>query len=164
MIDAALSATLAEMAARLRATPPRDPWWVIGSAALALAGVEGIAPNDVDLLLSVRDADACVAAHADCLESGDASAGQDRFRSRFARLRFAPMPVEVMGGLQVHRDGRWKPVGVGETRIVALGAAAIRIPGIDEQLRLLELFGRDKDLAKAQRLRHFMSGEPAHVH
>ena len=33
----------------------RDPWWIIGSAALALAGVPGIVPRDIDVLYSHND-------------------------------------------------------------------------------------------------------------
>ena len=33
-----------------------DPWWVFGSAGMALVGVPGLSPPDVDLIVSARDA------------------------------------------------------------------------------------------------------------
>ena len=39
-----------------------DPWWVFGSAGMALVGVPGLAPPDVDLIVSERDATTLVAA------------------------------------------------------------------------------------------------------
>ena len=33
-----------------------DPWWVFGSAGMALVGVPGLTPPDVDLIVSERDA------------------------------------------------------------------------------------------------------------
>ena len=34
----------------------RDSWWIIGSAAMALAGIPGIMPQDIDVLCSRNDA------------------------------------------------------------------------------------------------------------
>lgn len=163
MIDIALERTLVELAARLEALQPQAPWCVIGSAALVLSGVDGIVPNDVDVLLDARDAYALIAANRGNADDSHVPSGSDRFRSRFARLDFAPMPVEVMGGLEVHHDGRWQAVRVGEIRRVALGSTRIPVPELEEQLRLLEMFGREKDLAKARALRRFVSGGAAHV-
>lgn len=34
----------------------RDPWWIIGSAAMVLADIPNVAPQDIDVLCSRRDA------------------------------------------------------------------------------------------------------------
>jgi hypothetical protein len=139
----------------------RDPWWLIGSAALLLAGVDGVLPHDIDVLASERDADAFIARHADLQERDHRPAGDERFRSRFARFRFAPLPVEVMGGLQVRRGEAWMPVRIDATRMVDCGGAVVPLPALHEQLRLFEWFGRDKDIDKARRLRaHLRIGAP----
>ena len=131
----------------------RDPWWLIGSTAMLLSGVDDVVPGDIDVLTSERDAEAFIARHPDLLESHHHPAGDELFRSRFARFRFLPLPVEVMGGLQVRRGGTWMPVQVGTTRMVDCGGAAMPVPAPAEQLRLFEWFGRDKDIDKARRLR-----------
>lgn len=139
----------------------RDPWWLIGSTAMLLAGVDDVLPHDIDVLASKRDADAFIARHGDLLERDHRPAGDERFRSRFARFRFAPLPVEVMGGLQVRRGDAWMPVRIEATRMVDCAGAVVPIPTPDEQLRLFEWFGRDKDIDKARRLRaHLGIGEP----
>jgi len=159
-VAAALDATLAALSARFAAAPPRDPWWVIGSAAAVLAGVDGFAPHDVDVLLSARDADAFVESQRDTRDTAYVPDDDARFRSRFARFRFAPMPVEVMGGLEVFRHGAWQAVEIAEGSRVACAGGGIPVPSLREQLRLFEWFGRDKDLAKAQRVRaHLARGE-----
>lgn len=140
----------------------RDPWWLIGSAAATLCGVPGIPVHDIDILCSERDAEALVAARAHDVDAGYRPGDETRFRSRFARLRLAPLPVEVMGGLQVRSGSRWRPVEVLHGAIVPCGAHAIAVPALPEQLRLFELFGRGKDLEKAQRLREYI-GERADV-
>ena len=161
-------ADAAELRAALLSMAPaffaglRDPWWLIGSAAATLSGVRGIPVHDIDVLCSERDAEALIAARAGEVDAGYRPAGEGRFRSRFARLHSTPLPVEVMGGLQVNRDGRWRPVEVVDGTTVACGERSFPVPTLPEQLRLFELFGRDKDLEKARRLREYL-GENADV-
>lgn len=147
----ALAATVAVLRARVAEAGLHDPWWIVGSAAAALSGVEGFAPGDVDLLTSERDAEALIARHRDAVDGGYLPAEGGRFRSRFARFAFAPMPVEVMGGLEVRREGRWDRVEIAQG--LADAPAGVPLPSLDEQIRLFEWFGREKDLDKARRLR-----------
>lgn len=153
--------------AALRALPPgfcdafRDPWWLIGSASAVLCGVTGIDVHDLDILCSEHDAASLPAACPDRVDARFRPGDDALFRSRFARLSFDPLPVELMGGLEVHRDGRWRPVRVAEDRAVDLGRRQVRVPSLPEQLRLLEWFGRDKDLAKAGLIRQYLAKERA---
>lgn len=141
----------------------RDPWWLIGSTAMLLAGVDDVQPHDIDVLASERDADAFIARHGDLLERDHRPAGDERFHSCFARFRFAPLPVEVMGGLQVRRGNAWMPVRIEATRMVDCAGTMLPIPAPDEQLRLFEWFGRDKDIDKARRLRAHLRIGDKHV-
>lgn len=141
----------------------RDPWWLVGSTAMRLSGVDDVVPHDIDVLASERDAEAFIARHADLLERDHRPPGDELFRSRFARFRFAPLPVEVMGGLQVRRDGAWAPVRIEATRMVDCGGTVVPVPAPGEQLRLFEWFGRDKDIEKARRLRAHLGIGDRHV-
>jgi hypothetical protein len=126
----------------------RDRWVVIGSAATWLAG-HTLSVGDLDVLTSTRDAQALIQHwHESRLSTGHA-AGAEQFRSHFARFAFPGVPVEIMGDLEAH-DGRdWCRVRVGHIVIACLGDLEIPIPSEDEQIRLLRLFGRDKDLQRA---------------
>jgi hypothetical protein len=127
---------------------------------MLLAGVVDIVPHEIDVLASARDAEGFVLRHAGLIERDHRPPGDELFRSRFARFRFAPLPVEVMGGLHVRRDGAWKPVRIATTRLVDCGGAVVPVPSPAEQLRLFEWFGRDKDIDKARRLRaHAVIGD-----
>lgn len=157
--------------AALRATPPglfaafRDPWWLIGSAAAALCDVPGITVHDLDILCSECDASNLLAAYRHRVDAQFRPADDALFRSRFARLSFDPLPVEVMGGLEVRRDGRWQPVRVADERMLDCDGQVIRVPSLPEQVRLFECFGRGKDLAKAALTRNHLAGEGAsHAH
>lgn len=132
----------------------RDPWWIIGSAAMALSGVPGVVPQDVDVLCSARDADALRVAWSRHVDAGYAPQDDTRFRSRFARFTHLPMPLEAMGGLEAMTDAGWLPVRVAATTRVRSGD--VPVPALEEQRRILRLFGRDKDLSKAALLERFI--------
>jgi hypothetical protein len=162
-IDTRLMATLAGLVPIARVCF-RDPWWVIGSAAMRLAGVDGPEPNDVDLLCSERDADALVEAWTAHRDDHYRPADDGRFRSRFARFAHLPMPLEVMGDLEVRVAGDWQPVQVASELRVEVNGHAIPVPALSEQWRILTLFGREKDLAKAARIAGLTTVRGLHVH
>lgn len=111
------------------------PWSLIGSGALILLGAPIDAAADLDVVTSVAGAGRLEAAWAGWRAPGQAKAPDGPFRSEhFARYATPWGPVEVMGGLRV----RGRPLEVSGP-----------IPGGTEQLRILRLFGRPKDLAKA---------------
>ena len=135
----------------------RDPWQVIGSAAARLAGAY-VRVADLDLLTSAADAARLLEAWRDRREPAYEPAGADRFRSRFARFRFAAMPMEVMGALALNAGQGWEPVVVREVIAVRVAGLDVPIPGVAEQIRILERFGRPKDLHRAALLRALHRG------
>lgn len=129
-----------------------DPWCLIGSVAALLLGTETSAV-DVDVLTSRADADTLMAAWAERREPAFTPADSRLFRSHFARFSFPGVPVEVMGALELHADGGWQPVHYGRLILVGVNGLAVPVPSIDNQIRLLESFGREKDLVRAAALR-----------
>lgn len=114
------------------------PWSLIGSGALVLLGVPLEAAGDLDVVTSVDGARRLRAAWGAWIAPGEPKAPDGPFRSDdFARYETPWGPVEVMGGLKV----RGRPLDVSGP-----------IPSAADQLRILRLFGRPKDLAKAERL------------
>lgn len=152
-VPPALYATLAEIVPELH-VHCLDPWCVIGSAAALLAGAE-VSVADVDVLTSRDDAERLMVLWAERRESSHEPAGADRFRSHFARFRFPGLPVEVMGGLELDQGNGWEPVSAGRLVLAGLNGLAVPMPSVDDQIRILESFGREKDLARAKSLRAF---------
>lgn len=136
MFDAAL----AQVAAALRSA--RDPWWVIGSAAVRLhGGATSVA--DIDVLASARDAARLLAAWPGAATIGGASA---QFRSHpFARLEGAALPVEVMGDLELRTAHGWQPV----RPLTRVARGEVFVPDRSELVAILRAFGREKDVARA---------------
>lgn len=138
----------------------RDSWWIIGSAAMALAGIPGIVPQDIDVLCSRNDALRLREAWIDHVDAQFQPADEARFRSAFSRFTHLPMPLEVMGGLEVMTASGWQTLRVHHDLRLDIAGHAVRIPTLLDQRRILLAFGRDKDLAKAARI----SPSPEHPH
>jgi hypothetical protein len=139
MFDAAL----AQVATALR--DARDPWWLIGSAAVQLhGGATSVA--DIDVLVSAHDATCVLRDWPGAVTIGAAS---DRFRSHpFARLEGAALPIEIMADLELCANGRWRAVQP-VTRVMMDG---VFVPARGELIAILRSFGRDKDVARAASL------------
>ena len=120
-----------------------EPWTVIGSGALILLGLPVESANDLDIVTSVVGAGRLRTVWAEWLSPADGKLPEGSFRSDdFARYETPWGPIEVMGGLRV-----W-----GEPLVISARRADLPIPSAAEQLRILRLFGRPKDLAKAAQL------------
>jgi hypothetical protein len=137
----------------LRLAPDLDglaePWTVIGSAAMILAGADWPDCADLDILTTAAGATALEAAWADWRRPGEPPPPDGPFRSRFSRYDFAPGAVEVMGDLEVRTPGGWSRLALGAPVGHALGARTWPAPDLARQVAILKLFGRPKDLAKA---------------
>lgn len=126
----------------------RDPWTLIGSGAAWLAGAR-VTVADLDVLTSARDAETLIGYWRARLDTTTASAGAERFRSRFARFIFPGLAVEIMGGLEVAGDAGWEPMTIAEIITVDIAGMRVPIPAMEEQIRVLESFGRPKDRQRA---------------
>jgi hypothetical protein len=139
-----LDATLDILAAECAGL--QDAWWVFGSAAMALVGVPGLTPPDVDLIVSERDARRLIEAWSARVETGAAS---PTFRSHiFAKAQVAPLPIEIMAGFEVRHDGAWSAVIPATRLAVERLGGTVFIPNVAEQAQICRRFGRPKDLAR----------------
>lgn len=129
-----------------------DLWMLIGSAAARLAGAD-VTVADIDVLTSADDAAHLLDRWAAYRDDDYIPADGNRFRSHFARFTFLPLPVEIMGGLELFGTDGWKSVTIKSTVLADVGGFDVRVPTRDEQVRLLESFGRPKDLVRAMSLK-----------
>jgi hypothetical protein len=106
--------------------PATGPWWIIGSAAMVLHGLD-LAIADVDLVLAPEDAALVLQEHGRILQSGD---GRGPYRSDvFGRIEGGPLAIEVLVGNR--GAGRLSRAGEHSLgRSVAYNAASNRLgPG-----------------------------------
>lgn len=134
----------------------RDPWWVIGSAAVVLHGADTTVA-DIDLLTSERDAAAVDRRLGLGLRRGQGSA---LFRSAlYGRWNAPPVPVEIMADLSVAApDGAWHPLRPVTRLAVAIGDATVFVPDRLELIAILRRFGRTKDHDRAALLEAVAAG------
>ncbi|MES2986861.1 MAG: hypothetical protein V4808_03050 [Pseudomonadota bacterium] len=135
-----LSRTLAMTASAMR--PAHDPWWIIGSAAVALHGASPVEVRDVDVMLSVADAQHILPGLGVPLTPGTPDS---RFRSDFyCQWSTPPVPVDFMAGFHVYGEAL-----IPKTREPIAG---VFVPAREELLAMLHHFGRRKDLERARLL------------
>lgn len=147
-VQADLLATLNGVAAALAST--RDPWWIIGSAAVALHLDAPIEVADVDVLLSLADARHLLTLLG--LMPGPGTP-HPQFRSGlFATWRVNPLAVEFMADFQLKERNGWSRVRPTTRDPVRLGDMGIPVPSQPELKALLERIGRPKDLVHAAML------------
>ena len=144
---AELAPALAVLATELRACG--EPWWLIGSAAMAAHGAP-VPVRDIDVLLGLTDAAALLTAR------GLAAAGvpDGRFRSElFASWDAAPFTVELFAGFHVRDGDGWRRL-VPETREARnIGNVEVFVPAIAELIAWGRLFDRPKDREREPLLR-----------
>lgn len=118
------------------------PWWLIGSAAVALHGAE-TSVADIDVLCAEADARMVLMSLGGRVQPD----GDDAlFRSAvFGRCDTTTLPIEVMAGLRV----RGEPVRLVTREWIACGPISVPVPSRAELIALLRRFGREKDLARA---------------
>jgi hypothetical protein len=144
-----LAETLERIAGDLQALT--EDWWLIGSAAMVLMGVDLAAIDDVDILTTPTGARALAARWG----VEPATPGpSERFDSELFFQRSAtPLAVEVMAGFRVKTAGAWVPV-LPKTRVALPGPGGPWFaPSRGELLDILALFGRAQDLERAVLLR-----------
>ena len=135
----------------------RHDWWLIGSAAMTLLGVEGLEVGDVDLLAHPDDARALLGRLGAGWAIGEAS---DRFHSQvFGRWRGGPLPVEVLGGLHIRVDAAWVRLQPSSRQALDCRGARFYAPSVAEMIEICAMFGRDKDRERASRLRRLITAE-----
>lgn len=146
--------TPAELAVLLNRLAPHldellEPWAFIGSAALIVSGAPWAHCADLDILTTEAGAETLELYWADWRQGHYAPDPKGPFRSRFSRYDFAPGVVEVMGGLRVRKERAWRPVQVRELARFEFEGRHWPAPSLADQMRILRLFGREKDLEKA---------------
>ena len=123
----------------------KDNFYLIGSAALSLSGIKLDEISDIDILVSDRDAGFLLAEWGNRLIIEHTTKDDELFKSKFARYKFSFLDIEIMGELKVYNKGVWERLEIKDIESIAVGNFEIKIPTLDEQKRILQLFGRVKD-------------------
>jgi hypothetical protein len=139
-LQPALAALLARLAEELAGC--REPWWLIGSAAMAVHGA-AVEVRDVDLLLGEADAEGVLARRGLAAEPGTPS---DLFASAiFASWPEPPYAIELFAGFRLRDGDRWRPLVPSSCETHRVGDTTVFVPGVAELIAWGRLFGRPKD-------------------
>jgi hypothetical protein len=135
----------------------QDPWWVIGSAAMALHGAP-IAVRDIDLLLSRGDARRLLEARGLPVLPGTADGIVQS--EIFASWPAPPFTVELFAGFRVATAAGWREI-VPRTRVpLPISGSTVWVPDVLELIELGRLFGRHKDRGREPLLLSLLRAPP----
>jgi hypothetical protein len=127
-----------------------DPWWLFGSAAMALYGAHPIEVGDIDLLVSRSDAGRLLEKLGLPTAPGQKS---DRFHSEiFARWSGPPLAVEILAGFHVRVEGEWRELRPRTRQPIALPCGTVYVPDVPELIDFCRLFARPKDFERLKLL------------
>jgi hypothetical protein len=132
-------------------TEARDPWWIVGSAAVALHGADPGHVADVDVLLSAADARRILPTIGIGLQQGSTHAA---FRSSIFGTwsGTTSLPVEFMADFHRWSGEAWLPVQPATRRCIDVDGVVVFVPERAELQAILAAFGRSKDLGRARSL------------
>jgi hypothetical protein len=126
-----------------------DDGWIIGSTAALLSGLLHPLPEDVDLLVSAGDAYRLLARwKTQCTPCTPSNL----FHSVFGVFTVATVDIEVMGDLEISTDHGWRRLKPKSRESMQFDSGPLSIPTREEQISILRLFGRPKDLTRARAL------------
>ena len=132
----------------------KDDCFIIGAAALVLAGVDLDSTPDVDLLTTDPDAMHLINLWTE-RKIEYKPAQPELFRSTYGRFKFTDLDVEVMGNLEINQGGTWAKLEITEYFTVS-EMIHWKIPTLREQLRILKIFNRPKDIERMALIRRIL--------
>ncbi len=126
---------------------------IIGTSSLYLSGYPVI-PNDLDILTDASTAKEIEQALAAYKVETEVKPN-NQFRSIFSEYLVNGLKIEVMGDLEVNTPHGWILLmdQITEPQLVTFAGKAFKVPGKADQLRIYQLFNRDKDQPILQLLR-----------
>jgi hypothetical protein len=140
-LDPALAAALEALAGELAQCA--EPWWVVGSAAIALHGAQRVDARDIDLLVGHADARALLSRRGMAAQPG---LPDERFRSElFACWKEGGIQVDLFAGFRVRSGEAWQELVPKTRQPIPLGTACVFVPSVAELIAWARLFGREKD-------------------
>lgn len=146
-----INQTLVSIATELQEI--NSEFYVIGASAMIMSDIEIGETSDIDILTSEVNAYKLQDLLKVYMEINPETKENDLFKSNFARFNLPLMDIEVMGNLQIKKNNIWEPVCVQDYMEVSIEEVIkVKIPTIEEQKRILSLFGREKDLKRLQML------------
>lgn len=150
-----ITETIASISSELQEITPE--FYIIGASAMILSDIKIGETSDIDILTTEENSFKLQHLLNKYIEIAPKTKEDYLFRSNFARFNLPLMDMEVMGDLQIRKNNIWKSVYVHEYKEIFINDLTIKIPTLNEQKRILSLFGREKDFERIRMLNQHLS-------
>ena len=104
-IEERINKTLLSIATELQVID--SEFYVIGASAMILSGIKIGETSDIDILTTEVNASKLQHSLKAYMEIAPETKENDLFHSNFARFNLPLMDIEVMGNLQIRKNGVW---------------------------------------------------------
>lgn len=132
-------------------------YYIIGSSAIILSGIDIGVTHDIDILTNSHNPDILRSEWYDKLVKNPTMKESELFKSNFACFQFPEMQIEIQGELKVFKDNHWVHLEINDYNILKLNELEIKIPTLAEQIRVLNLFGRNKDMQRINIINEYLN-------
>ncbi|HHB83779.1 MAG TPA: hypothetical protein ENK61_09980 [Devosia sp.] len=125
-------------------------WWMIGGVAFLAHGVGSGALKDIDVLIGRADARQIEQGpDVQLLSRGESELFQS---AHYFSCHAGEVPIEFMAELKVRKNDAWHLLAPKTRMRKMLGDVEVFVPDAGELIAIAQLFGREKDLARAAAL------------
>lgn len=129
---------------------------IIGSAAMVLSDIDIDNVKDIDIVTTIKAAEKLEYSLKSYIDPSTQGKENDLFQSKFLQFHLPLMDLEVMGDLKIQKDGIWNLLTIKEYKTIFVKNLSLKIPTLKEQIRILQLFGREKDLKRVSLLKKYL--------
>ncbi len=132
-------------------------YYIIGSSAIILSGIDVGITHDIDILTNSYNSNVLRTEWNDKLVKDPSMKESNLFKSDFACFQFSEMQIEVLGDLKVFKGNCWVHLDVNDYNVLKLNDMEFKIPTLTEQIQILNLFGRKKDIHRIDIINEHMN-------
>ena len=122
-----------------------NDFYIIGASAIILHRIDIGETYDIDILTSSEDADKIKQVWNDKIKTSPDMKDSNLFHSNFAQFQFPEMEIEILGDLLVYINDEWVNLKVNDFITITISGLSVKIPTIEELIRILNTFNREKD-------------------
>lgn len=131
----------------------RDRWCIIAGAATALHTSDWTDVSDIDVVVSVADANRLIAS-AGFVDRTDG--GNGTYRSAIYATRRGEVEIDVFGDFEICVSDFWTPV-MPTPVAIETPAGTVFVPTVEQQLAITKMLGRPKDSPRIARLERLLT-------
>jgi HD superfamily phosphodiesterase len=156
--DAWLKSTLKKFADTL--TGAEVKYFIIGSSGLKIRGLD-VGNTGIDIITSKKGVEIIENNFKDFIQSPVSYVNNDRYRTWFGKFAVNGFDVEVMGDLEMNKEGKWTKPKKPKEFLFPINGTNIILVNLNDELRIYDELGLEIPKERIEKIRNFI--QPAKI-